>query len=117
VSIYPLDRNKRYTTPGGLKLFWCVSAWIYSDNPYGYNEAVREEHLKALFGESLTPVVEMTEVTVEFDGHSKYDHGNISLMTTETHSLPMLQPGTTAYFTLTMRYPQGSKLNSEQDDK
>lgn len=114
MSIYPLDRNKRYQTPGGVKLFWCVSAWIYSDNPYGYNEAVHEEHLKALFGESLTPVVEMTEVTVEFDDEANIE-GNIYIGWSKNRHAPLLQPGTTAQFTLTMRYPMGSELR--KDDK
>jgi hypothetical protein len=99
-----------------LKLFWCVSAWIYSGNPYGYSEAVSEEHLKALFGESLTPVVEMTEVTVEFDDEANIE-GNLYLGWTRDRKLPLIQPGTTAHFTLTMRYPKGSELNSAKDDK
>jgi hypothetical protein len=75
-----------------------------------------EFELQSMFGESLTPVVKMTEVTVEFDARSTSDRlGEIYIGWTNFCNLPLLQPGTTANFTLTMRYPRGSELR--KDDK
>jgi len=69
----------------------------------------------ALFGESLTPVAEMTEVTVEFERIPTNHDREHTWIFGNHYKLPILKPDTTAHFTVTMRYPMGSELR--KDDK
>lgn len=105
MSIYPLDRTKRYRTPGGCELWW-NDDWTKWDADVLHTRLL-EADLRKLFGESLIPVIPMTEVTVEFDGPPTWiNQFNIGL--------PMLKLGTLAHFTVTMRYPEGSELKEEE---
>lgn len=109
MSIYPLDRTKRYKTPGGgLVKASSITLWEIASSVYTFTE----DDLQSLFGESLTEVVEMTEVTVEFDAKALHS-GSMFLGISSDRNLPRLKPNTLAHFTVTMRYPKGSELTEE----
>jgi hypothetical protein len=103
-SIYPLDPTKTYRTPGGVTIFADEDRWL------GLGIQFVDSDLPKFFGETLTEIVEMAEVTHTWEDTESFRGGvEMPSYSYNCNGFPNLKPNTPVVMTLTMRYPKGSE--------